>query len=102
MRCCMFYFCLMFIFACSNSDLPGDALNNSTLENEGIREYIPLDDTENPYVGLPRIVIETENFQNIRNRDVDVPARMQVWGANSPESNVMNLTIRGRGNTTWN
>ena len=72
---------------------------NCTISQED--DYIPLDDSEYPYAGLPRIVIETENAQKIKDRETEIPARLQVWGKDSPESTIMKLTIRGRGNTTW-
>ena len=62
---------------------------------------LSLDDTEYPYAGIPRIVIETENFRAIEDRETEIPAKLQIWGEKAPESNVMDLTIRGRGNTSW-
>lgn len=64
-------------------------------------DYLPLDDTEYPYAGIPRIVIETENFREIKDRETEIPAKLQIWGERAPESEVMDLTIRGRGNTSW-
>ena len=66
-----------------------------------IKKYLPLDDSEYPYAGIPRIVIETENHQAIKDRETEIPAKLQIWGENAPESEIMDLTIRGRGNTTW-
>ena len=65
-------------------------------------DYLPLDDSEYPYAGIPRIVIETENRREIRDRETEIPAKLQIWGEHAPESEVMDLTIRGRGNSTWN
>ncbi|SMP40346.1 CotH kinase family protein [Fibrobacter sp. UWB10] len=64
-------------------------------------DYLPLDDSEYPYAGIPRIVIETENHREIKDRETEIPARLQIWGEHAPESEVMELTIRGRGNTSW-
>ena len=64
-------------------------------------DYLPLDDSEYPYAGIPRIVIETEKFREIRDRETEIPAKMQIWGEKSPESKIMELTIRGRGNSSW-
>ena len=64
-------------------------------------ESIPLDDSEYPYVGLPRLVIETENFAEILDREIEHPARLQIYAQSSPESDVKNLTIRGRGNSSF-
>lgn len=66
-----------------------------------IIEYLPLDDSEYPYAGIPRIVIETENHQKIKDRETEIPAKLQIWGEHAPESEVMDLTIRGRGNISW-
>lgn len=63
--------------------------------------YLPLNDTEYPYAGVPRIVIETEGFQEIRDNETEIPAKLQIWGKNAPESEVLNLTIRGRGNSSF-
>ncbi len=68
---------------------------------DSFSEELPLNDIEYPYAGIPRIVIETENHQAIKDRETEVPAKLQIWGANAPESDVMDLTIRGRGNSTW-
>ena len=64
-------------------------------------DYIPLDDTKYPYAGIPRIVVETENGQKIKDRETEIPAKLQIWGEFAPESEIMELTIRGRGNTSW-
>lgn len=64
-------------------------------------DYIPIDDSEYPYAGIPRIVIETENHREIKDRETEIPARLQIWGEKAPESEIMDLTIRGRGNTSW-
>ena len=66
-----------------------------------IQKDLSLDDTEYPYAGLPRIVIETENLQAIKDKKTEIPAKLQIWGEHIPESEVMDLTIRGRGNTSW-
>ena len=99
---CLFY-------ACSNSDYvnianTNDNTNKNTsteISSSGTTSYIPLDDTEYPYAGIPRFVIETENLRQIRDRETEIPAKMQIYGAQAPESEIMDLTIRGRGNTSW-
>lgn len=63
--------------------------------------YLPLNDTEYPYVGVPRLVIETEDFEQIRDKHTEIPAKLQIYGESTPESEVLNLTIRGRGNSTF-
>ena len=66
-----------------------------------IQNNLPLNDTEYPYAGIPRIVIETENHRAVKNRETEIPARLQIWGEKAPESEIMELTIRGRGNSSW-
>lgn len=63
--------------------------------------YLSLDDSEYPYVGVPRLVIETEDFSQIRDRTTEIPARLQVYGKNAPETEIMDLTVRGRGNSSF-
>lgn len=81
--------------ACSNS---ANCFDDSC---DDVKNYLPLDDTEFPYVGIPRIVIETEDRQEIKDRETEVPAKLQVWGERAPESEIMEFTISGRGNSTW-
>lgn len=64
--------------------------------------YLPLDDSEYPYAEIPRIVIETENFREVRNRTTKIPARLQIYGKDAPASDIWELTVRGRGNTSFN
>ena len=95
------------VLGCSNSE----GVNNEVvafldIEEDGASfsakiDYLPLDDSEYPYAGIPRIVIETENHREIKDRETEIPAKLQIWGENAPESEVMELTIRGRGNSSW-
>ena len=94
--------------ACSNSEYTGwdDIIvsqdsNGSADSSTTKLDYLPLDDSEYPYAGIPRIVIVTENYQKIKDRETEIPAKLQIWGEKAPESEIMNLTIRGRGNTSW-
>lgn len=90
-----------FLFeSCVWSENDGDSLS-ATLENGSEIQYLPIDDSEYPYAGIPRVVIETENFKEIRNKETEIPAKMQIWGEKKPESRVYNLTIRGRGNSSF-
>jgi len=63
--------------------------------------YLPLDDSEYPYVNLPRLVIETEDFAQIRDRETEHPAKLQIYGEKSPEDQILDLTIKGRGNSSF-
>lgn len=64
-------------------------------------DYLPLDDSEYPYADLPRIVIETENFSGIRDRETIHPSFLQIYGESGPESEVLELTVHGRGNSSF-
>lgn len=63
-------------------------------------EYLPLDDSEYPFANLPRVVIETNDYAQIRDVTTEHPAKLQVYGRNGPETPVMELTVRGRGNSS--
>ena len=58
-------------------------------------------DKEYPYANIPRIVIETENRTKIKDRETEIPAKLQIWGKKEAESEIVDLTIRGRGNSSW-
>ena len=85
----------------NSSDEIADSIPSQETSSAKIIDYLPIDDTEYPYAGIPRIVIETENYRQIRDRETEIPAKLQIWGEHAPESEIMELTIRGRGNTSW-
>ncbi len=64
-------------------------------------EYLPLNDSEYPYAGLPRLVIETENLSEIRDTETYRKAFFQIYGKHSPETEVIPLQIKGRGNASF-
>lgn len=68
---------------------------------ESSPDFLPMDDSVYPYANLPRIVIETENFAGIRDRETEIPSRLQIYGKDAPESEVYELTVRGRGNSSF-
>ncbi len=67
----------------------------------GPEDHLVLDDSEYPYANVPRLIIETENFQQIRDRETKIPARLQIYGERGPETDVLNLTVKGRGNSSF-
>ena len=71
---------------------------NSTEDNP---DYLPLDDSEYPYTGLPRLVIDTENFSQIRNKTTKIPSQLQIWDEKQPSSEVIELSVNGRGNSSF-
>jgi len=70
-------------------------------ETENNPMYLPLDDSEYPYAGIPRLVIETADFQQVKDKQTKVPAKLQIWEKNEPKSTVMELTIKGRGSASF-
>ncbi len=104
---------LAFLCVCSNSeyiDYPSNSelrfsgdnvISASTNDTFNSTDRLYPIDTEYPYAGIPRLVIKTDNFQPINNRDTKIPAKMQLWGESSPISKVINLTIKERGNSSW-
>ena len=70
-------------------------------ETESDPNHLPMDDSMYPYAGLPRIVIETEDFAGVRDRETEIPSHLQIYGEKAPESEVYELTVRGRGNSSF-
>jgi len=65
------------------------------------RGFLPIDDSEYPYANLPRIVIETENLQEVRNTEDYIHASLQIYGKNAPSTSILPLKIRGRGTSSF-
>ena len=70
-------------------------------DTDSSTEYLPMDDSMYPYAGLPRIVIETKDYAGVRDRETEIPSRLQIYGEKVPESEVLELTVRGRGNSSF-
>ena len=70
-------------------------------ETESNPDSLPIDDSMYPYAGLPRLVIETKDFAGIRDRETEIPSHLQIYGEKAPESEVYELTVRGRGNSSF-
>jgi hypothetical protein len=87
---------LFFVFFCSSC---GTWSDNASTDSESA--YFPLDDSEYPYAGLPRLVIETDDFKQINNKETKVPAHLQFYGKSGPSSQILSLTIKGRGNSSF-
>ena len=85
----------------SFSDESSSLEESSSSSTPPYPESFKPDDKEYPYAGIPRIVIETENRKAIVGREIEISAKMQIWDDSSAESEIMDLTIRGRGNSSW-
>lgn len=95
-----------FLSSCKNSidaDEIEDASSSivASVSTPSYPESFKPYDEEYPYAGIPRIVIETENRKAVVDRETEIPAKMQIWGDSTAESEIMDLTIRGRGNSSW-
>ena len=113
----MFFLCITLamavLSACDDSssadaDEPTASLQSSSsskAKSSSSKELYPdtfkPNDKEYPYANIPRIVIYTENQQKIEDRETEIPAKLQIWGKKDAESEIMDLTIRGRGNSSW-
>lgn len=85
----------------SSSAQSSSSIVGSSSAKSSSSSNLAIDDSEYPYAELPRIVIETENHQEILDRETEIPAKLQIWGESSPKSEIFDLTIRGRGNSSW-
>ena len=68
---------------------------------DDIENYLPLDDSSYPYANIPRFVIETEHFAQILDKETKINANLQIYGPKEPISGLMELTIKGRGNSSF-
>lgn len=59
-------------------------------ETEENPDYLPMDDSMYPYAGLPRLVIEIENFAGLRDRETEFPSKLQIYGKNPPKAKFWN------------
>lgn len=86
---------------CDGKSWTSDESNEDSSFFHPEENHLPLDDSEYPYAGIPRIVIETENLRSVRDSKTEIPAKLQFWDDKKPQSDIMELTIKGRGNTSW-
>lgn len=64
-------------------------------------DYLPLDDSLFPYAKLPRFIIETKDFKQINNKTTYHPGRLQIFGENAPVSDIVSVSIKGRGYSSF-
>lgn len=70
-------------------------------ETESNPDYLPMNDGEYPYAGLPRLVVETEDYKDIKDHETEHPAKFQIYGEHGPVSPVYDAHLKGRGNTSF-
>jgi len=87
----------------SSSSSAKSSSSNKSSSSSKVRYHDSFkpNDKEYPYAGLPRIVIETEYQKKVEDRETEIPAKLQIWGEKKEESEILDLTIRGRGNISW-
>lgn len=64
-------------------------------------DYLPLNDSDYPYSSLPRLVIETKDFKEVRDRENYKQAFLQIYEEKNPLSEIYDLEIRGRGHSSF-
>ena len=98
-----------FFAACHNSEnlsyaetMEEEQISSSSAETSLLADFVqsPIIKTY-PYAGIPRLVVETENLASVNDRETEIPAKMRFWRDSVPETDVMKMTIRGRGNFSW-
>lgn len=70
-------------------------------ETQDDPEFLMMDDSEYPYADIPRVAIETKDFAQLRDNVTEIPARLQIYDADEPITEVLELTVRGRGNSSF-
>ena len=100
----MFFLCIALAMAvlCACDDSTAVDADEPTTSLQSYPDSFKPNDKDYPYANIPRIVIYTVNQQKIKDRETEIPAKLQIWGQKEAESEVLDLTIRGRGNTSWN
>ena len=104
-------FSVLFFSACENGTESDESVSLSNEQSSSFNEQgssskklfpdsLTPNDKEYPYAGIPRIVIETEERKEVNSLKTEIPAKLQIWDKKA-ESEVFDLTIRGRGNTSW-
>lgn len=86
----------------SSFEQSSSSANSSTSElSSSSKESLSFDDEMFPYAGIPRIVIETVDMVDVVDRENEIPAKFQIFGEKDEESEILEMSIRGRGNSSW-
>ena len=100
-----------FLCACSNSVAIQEKEQEETVAvaegSDGCKDVLLtqkedfIEDIENSYRGIPRVAVVTECNKKIQDRETEIPAIMLVCEDSLAQCQTMTLTIRGRGNSSW-
>lgn len=86
----------------SSFEQSSSSANSSTSDlSSSSKESLSFDDEMFPYAGIPRIVIETVDMVDVVDRENEIPAKFQIFGEKDEESEILEISIRGRGNSSW-
>lgn len=102
-------FLCFFFLACSNFvSFQENETIDAVANGKNVRKDILLaekedfiENFEKSYRGIPRVAVLTENYREILDRETDIPAIMIVCEDSLAQCQTMELTIRGRGNSSW-
>ena len=65
-------------------------------------DFIHVDSVaEAGYFGVPRFFIYTQDKKPVVDRETEIPATLSIYGKDTSLQEKYDLTIRGRGNTSW-
>lgn len=67
----------------------------------GGSKAFPLEANKYPYAGIPRLMIETDSQKEIADRENYLSAQMRFYGDSLAEGPVLDLQIKGHGNSSW-
>lgn len=103
------YWIFLFVFlsllsSCSNCELedadgPVNFESSSDFASENLKS--PFENTEYPYAGIPRLVVETYKKKPVNNLTEKIPAEMQFFDDKGPITQKISLTIKCRGNSSF-
>ena len=91
-------FLISLSFGCVKADIDSaDSADSADIASKESFACIKDDTAEK----LPKVLISTENSQDITSKENYVEGAAKILGRNEDENLTANLKIRGRGNSTW-
>lgn len=84
-----------------DEDISSYAVHIEPVSYDITKDTVLLDIGGFPYAGIPRLMIETEARSEIVDKENYLPAQMRFYGDSLAEGPVLDLQIRGRGNSSW-